>query len=1091
LTLPGQRGCDYFAKVKSLAREFTCFAESVSKCLDLAQQSWEWLESEVTRADGEVCQLAAFILSYALARLYESWNLFSNSTAISGNVLFVGASVGEFTAACLSGCISLELALKLLQVRQRLLDLSEAGMTLAVQMEERQLRLLLAVAGGGNEISIAAFNSSDQFVIAGPRDAVLHLQTHLRAHDYLCAVVSSRYAFHSTLMHSIEKHLVREFQLVEEELENRFKLEGKRYHREFIPGASYFSCTTCNIVTAPELTPQYWAHHLRLPVLLATAKPLIIAILGGEPNTRSTSQPFHLFECTLKPSLSRYFVTNDGDAQDRQNKSSNKSATPAIYTYSAFLQCQWTLSSLWQRGFAIDWLAYQQLHSQTHSESSSLFESDLLFASEDSSPPSSASTSPSTSPRGDRLYLARRRIETLPVKSFQLLRLPPTRFQRVLCFPSQIAQNRLNEDFFHPSRQDLQEDRNSPPNSRQPPANNTQNIELNLDTLLRVKECLEDSPDSSIALVALVSSTNESFHSISGADEIAHKSRKKVPTANDVNRSLLPLGCMTKVFTVYLIYDLIQQRRLFLTSTLAELIPETCTMQNDVDLITVDQLLSCASGLPFYPPSEDESGAKFSLYDFSRLLNDLSLVSPLRYRPGENSSYSVFANAILGRIIQLAWRKSLRHIVRENIYEKFKFESDSSSNMTPRFPSVDELGNEVPTEQKANEGALLALGLEISLADFARFGRYIVNNDNFSNFLASYSFSFQTDSANDSEADSRAFFYAGSSNSTGSFLAVDLVKKLACIVIANASCLTLSISTVIDIGTLAFNQICEDGMGAENFNPVEIDAQSLLKFWGGAILSPHSVIKPFPELSINASMNSVGSQHLSHFSTTTTIPGLKSNPPSIQLELKSSSKNSISQQLSSTLSLSALSSLLNDLVPGQLEISEDTSLKELGVDSFGMLMLADRINAMFGRSPRVITVADLYSFSTVGEILNHIASSEKRKSQNAQKSPSRPTKIALQKNSNPIQNSNIAPRNAKLKSISDVDNVDDVDAREKFSTPEATNRVPLIRDSDLTDAMLDLKEFTAKLQQIALETPRNNNPQERRNTPVCILFVPF
>jgi acyl transferase domain-containing protein len=96
----------------------------------------------------EFAQPALFTIEYATARLWQSLGVVPDA--------IVGHSMGEYVAACLSGVLSLEDALRLVATRARLANALAPGAMLAVSMTEDALRALLP-----HEMSIALINGPE------------------------------------------------------------------------------------------------------------------------------------------------------------------------------------------------------------------------------------------------------------------------------------------------------------------------------------------------------------------------------------------------------------------------------------------------------------------------------------------------------------------------------------------------------------------------------------------------------------------------------------------------------------------------------------------------------------------------------------------------------------------------------------------------------------------------------------------------------------------------------------------------------------------------------------------------------------------
>ena len=96
-----------------------------------------------------------FATQYALAQWWMSRGVIPRA--------FLGHSMGEYTAACLSGVFSLEDALDIVAVRGRLFESLPAGAMTSVTAPLAEVRQNL-----GTRLAIAAANGPDLFVVAGP-----------------------------------------------------------------------------------------------------------------------------------------------------------------------------------------------------------------------------------------------------------------------------------------------------------------------------------------------------------------------------------------------------------------------------------------------------------------------------------------------------------------------------------------------------------------------------------------------------------------------------------------------------------------------------------------------------------------------------------------------------------------------------------------------------------------------------------------------------------------------------------------------------------------------------------------------------------
>ncbi len=132
-------------------------------------------------------QPALFLTEYALAKLWSSRGI--NPDA------YIGHSVGELTAAALSGVMSFEDALRLIAARGQLMQDCPSGSMLSVRATIEQLRPHL-----DETVDLAAMNAPKLQVVAGPDDAIAALEVRLAAADLPHQKLHTSHAFHSKMM---------------------------------------------------------------------------------------------------------------------------------------------------------------------------------------------------------------------------------------------------------------------------------------------------------------------------------------------------------------------------------------------------------------------------------------------------------------------------------------------------------------------------------------------------------------------------------------------------------------------------------------------------------------------------------------------------------------------------------------------------------------------------------------------------------------------------------------------------------------------------------------------------------------------------
>jgi len=196
-----------------------------------------------------VSQPAIFVVEYALAKLWLHWGIKPSA--------FIGHSLGEFVAAVLAGCVSLEDALALVSARARLINQLPSGSMMAVRMDGKELEAMLP-----SGICIAAFNSSKLCTVSGPTELLQAYQQELQAKKTASAFLPATHAFHSPMM----EPMVHEF------------AELVRRTARHAPRTPWISTCTGAWVTGEDMAdPTYWARQVRHSVRFVEALDKIIS----------------------------------------------------------------------------------------------------------------------------------------------------------------------------------------------------------------------------------------------------------------------------------------------------------------------------------------------------------------------------------------------------------------------------------------------------------------------------------------------------------------------------------------------------------------------------------------------------------------------------------------------------------------------------------------------------------------------------------------------------------------------------------------------------------------------------------------------
>ncbi|MBN1819075.1 MAG: acyltransferase domain-containing protein [Prolixibacteraceae bacterium] len=223
-------------------------------------------ESEQILARTEFAQPALFITELAVAR-------FLNEFGIKPDAM-IGHSIGEFTAACISGVLSVEDALKIVIKRGQLMQKMREGSMFAVKTDAEKLEGL-----NSDLFEIAAVNAPDLCVISVQNENIKNTRKLLDDHSVESVLLNTSHAFHSKAFEPILEEFA--------EYVSVFKLNPVQ-----IP---YVSCLTGEIIDQKNAgDPEYYSKQLRNPVLFSKGISTItdnedwIFIEVG-PNTHLTS----------------------------------------------------------------------------------------------------------------------------------------------------------------------------------------------------------------------------------------------------------------------------------------------------------------------------------------------------------------------------------------------------------------------------------------------------------------------------------------------------------------------------------------------------------------------------------------------------------------------------------------------------------------------------------------------------------------------------------------------------------------------------------------------------------------------------------
>ncbi|AOM78758.1 hybrid non-ribosomal peptide synthetase/type I polyketide synthase [Pedobacter steynii] len=265
---PGQ-GMQYANMGKELYAEEVLFSTVLDECFGILKRITGTDFSTVLYPDADEnsekinetinSQPILFSFQYALAKLMISRGIQPDA--------FIGHSIGEYVAACLSGVISLEDALRLVSKRAEFMQNMKPGKMLAVNLNWKEV-----VKFTSPSISFASINSPLHCVLSGTTEEIIKLHGIFTELNINAGILKTSHAFHSFMMRDAA-----------EMLEN--EMEDVVFHEPQIPFIS--NVTGDWIKTEDCQTAVYWAKQLKSPVQLEKgiskileAKEVIILELG-------------------------------------------------------------------------------------------------------------------------------------------------------------------------------------------------------------------------------------------------------------------------------------------------------------------------------------------------------------------------------------------------------------------------------------------------------------------------------------------------------------------------------------------------------------------------------------------------------------------------------------------------------------------------------------------------------------------------------------------------------------------------------------------------------------------------------------------
>lgn len=206
IVFPGQ-GSQSVGMGQSLSQSSSAAADAFARIdaaagRSLSQLCFEGPEAELKRT----INTQPTILAASLA----AWSAYQSAGGSKPDVV-AGHSLGEITALCVAGVLTLEDAVKLVEKRAALMESCPAGaMSAVLGMDREKLEATLAdvssalsgegKTGNDTVVVIANYNTRDQLVISGNPDAVARANAMIKERGGKAIPLPVGGAFHSPLM---------------------------------------------------------------------------------------------------------------------------------------------------------------------------------------------------------------------------------------------------------------------------------------------------------------------------------------------------------------------------------------------------------------------------------------------------------------------------------------------------------------------------------------------------------------------------------------------------------------------------------------------------------------------------------------------------------------------------------------------------------------------------------------------------------------------------------------------------------------------------------------------------------------------------
>ena len=420
--------------------------------------------------------------------------------------------------------------------------------------------------------------------------------------------------------------------------------------------------------------------------------------------------------------------------------------------------------------------------------------------------------------------------------------------------------------------------------------------------------------------------------------------------------TIYPIGCLSSIF-VYIIYNIfLDSGRVSNSTKLADLLPLDFSVSELQKSITLFQLATHSSGLPFLPSKLEWDVSSLSSYSLSDLFSDFTTCE-LSSNPGAKYSYSVFGTALLTHALTALSDQSYEELLQSYIIQPLGLKSTfiTASMRTLRLKHYQ--GHDVKGKRvcswKCGEAFKFADGIFTNLTDLISLSQYLVGqNRSDIPFKQVLNFMFQSDQ------DSYRFL-SGITNGSSVWLAVNREWNTSLILACNTSldtCKKLAKLTEFAFSSIAslYTSTYSSGIvSSPQSLPSSFGEKQVVLLGGGSLAASDA---PIAALSGRSDR------------ITTAVTELATEPKSkVETQISNSVLSELETRILDPLSAFVGADILNRSDVRTLQFSD------MGLDSLLAISLAEQISQSLGKKVSFHLISE---YPTVSELAIYLQSQQ-------------------------------------------------------------------------------------------------------------------